>query len=446
MASMDLLENTLFYKPTGSVQIANKFSLVERKLLNAVIWHSQKHKFKPGEHALPVRDVFHLIGLDSSRNNEVLKDAIRTLTGTIIEWNIFGADRVEEWGVCTFLASGVIRGGKLYYILNPKIVEKINQPTLYAKIQLLVQSQVRKRHALVLYEFFLDSLSRTRRDSLRIVLRTEKLYELLAVNKDMSYKFFNRDVIKPSVNEITKHTDITTVTTDTNREGRKVVELIFLVQKKEKFQLYLDFDTERLDHVERLEDARSTSGNMKVQALLQHHGVGERRARTLVKTFEEDRIRGNIEYLLEQQKSGKQIQNVAAYLVKAIEEDYRRKKSPKELKEERAEKRKAKTAAVKKERDKIQDEWKRFCEQRVKEHFAEKPEGWQKEKRNLFLQKIEEEARGSIQRSSFRKQGFDSPMIQAMFFSGLREELLTLPEEMDFEKYLEFRASGVENS
>ncbi len=442
---MEQLTETLFNKPTGTVQIANKFSLVERKLLNAIIWHSQKHKFKPGEHALPVRDVFHLIGLDSSRNNDVLKGALRVLASSVIEWNVFGEDRVAEWGVCTFLASGVLRGGKLHYILNPKIVEKINQPTLYAKIQLLVQSRIRKRHALVLYEFFLDSLSRIRQDSVRILLATEKLYDLLGVNRDMSYKFFNRDVIKPSVNEITKQTDIN-VALDTNRERRRVVEVIFTIEKKKRFQLYLDFDSERLEHVEHLDDARSASGTAQLQALLEHHGVGERRARELIDAFDEDRIRGNIEHLLKQQKSGKRIQNVAAYLVKAIEEDYRPKQSSKEQEAERVEAKKTKVAAAKKKRDKIQEEWKRFCERRVKEHFAERPDEWQEEKRNLFREKIEEEGKGNILRSSFRKQGFDSPMIQAVFYSELREGLLTLPEETDFEKYLEFRRSAAINS
>lgn len=438
MVSMDSLEKTLFYKPTGTVQIANKFTLVERKLLNAVIWHSQKHKFRPDERAIPIRDVFYLTGIEKSKNYDVLKGALRSLTSTVVEWNVFGEDRVEEWGVCTFLASGIIRGGKLYYILNPKITEKINYPTLYAKIQLLVQSQVRKRHALVLYEFFLDSLSRMRKDTVRIIIPTGKAYELLSVTKDMGYKFFNRDVIKPSINEVTKHTDISVVY-DTNRQGRKVVELIFLVQKKETFQLYLDFDTERLDQVERLDNARTARGDEVLQTLLEHHGVGERRARNLVETFDEGRIRGNIKYLLEEQKSGKQIQNVAAYLVKAIEEDYRPKKSTKELEEEMEEAEKSQVIAAKKKREKLREEWKRFCEQRVKQHFVERPEDWQEERRDLFVEKIEEGGKENILRSSFRKQGFDSPMVQAVFYSGVRDELLTLPEETDFEKYLEFR-------
>lgn len=437
---MEQLENTLFYKPTGTVQIANKFSLVERKLLNAIVWHSQKHKFKPIEHAIPIREVFHLIGLDRSRNNDVLKDALRVLTSTVIEWNVFGEDRVQEWGVCTFLASGVIRGGKLLYILNPKIIEQINQPTLYAKIQLLVQSQVRKRHALVIYEFLVDALSRTRKDVLRVVAPTEKLYELLSVNKDMDYKFFNRDVIKPSVQEISKHTDIN-VSYTANRERRRVVELVFLVERKQQFQLYLGLDGDGLEELDRLEEGSEDSGASGLRSLLEHHGVGPRKAEELISAYEEERIRGNIAHLLERQREGRGVKNPSAYLVKAIEEDYRPKKSPKEQQEDKARAEKTKAAKAKREREKLRRDWKRFREERLKARFAEKPADWQEERRTLFIEKIEGEGRSSVLRSAYRKQGFDSPMVQGMFYSALHEELLTQPEERDFEQYLEYRST-----
>ncbi|WP_200333212.1 replication initiation protein [Thiocystis violacea] len=437
---MDLLEQTLFYKPTGTVQIANNFTLIERKILNAIIWHSQKHKFKPGEHALPIRDVFHLIGLDSSRNQDVLKDAIRSLVGTVVEWNILGADRVDEWGVCTFLASGVIRNGKLQYILNPKIVEKINQPTLYAKIQLLVQSQIRKRHALVLYEFFLDALSRLQKTSVRVVVPVVQVYELLSVNTEMGYKFFNRDVIKPSLAEITKHTDVE-VTYEANKDGRRVVELVFNVKKKDSFQLSLDFDSGRLDHVEKLEEARSANRVGGLQALLEHYGVGKRKAQALIKTYDDERIRGNIEKLLQEKRSGKTINNVPAYLVKAIEEDYRPKPSPKEQEEEQARRKREAAAKKKKEREALKAEWERFRMERTREYFAKQPPEWQEEKRQTFLKTLEGEGSSDVVRASLRKNGFESPMVQGMFFTELREELLTRPEELEFEKYVDFQKS-----
>jgi hypothetical protein len=438
---MEPLEKTLFYKPTGTVQIANKFSLIERKLINAIVWHSQKRKFQPVEHAIPVRDVFHLLGLDSSRNNEVLKEALRTLTSTVIEWNRFGEDKVQEWGVCTFLASGVIRAGKLFYLLNPKLIEQINQPTLYAKIQLLVQSQVRKRHALVLYEFLLDALSRTRKDSLRVVVPLERLYELLGVNKATSYKFFNRDAIKPSVQEITKHTDLS-VTYYTHREGRKVAELIFVVEKKAKFQRYLDLDTEHLDSIERLKEARAASGGSDLQSLLEDYGVGNRKAKELIATYEEDRIRGNIAHLVEQQKDKRRIRNPAAYLVKAIEEDYRPKPSAQEREADKAQAAQMRATQAQQAQEGLREEWKHFLQQRVKARFAEQSAEWQEEKRRRFVAQIEGEGKGNLLRSAYKKQGFNSAMVQAVFFSSLREELLTLPEETDFDKYLEYRVNS----
>ena len=297
---------------------------------------------------------------------------------------------------------------------------------------------MRKRHALVLYEFLLDALSRTRKDFLRVVVAIGKLYDLLGVNEDMSYKFFNRDVIKPSIQEVTKHTDIN-VTYDTHRQERKVIEIIFVVEKKEVFQLYLDFDTERLDQVERLEDARAAKRGSDLQSLLEHYGVGQRKARELIESYEEDRIRGNIEHLLKREKEGKKVKNTAAYLVKAIQEDYRPKKSPKEQQEERDRVEKTRAVRAKKEKEKLEEEWKRFRQQRLRERFVEQPAEWQDEKRKRFVEKVKGEGRGSILRSSLQKRGFESPMVEAMFFSELRDELLTLPEETEFEQYLEYR-------
>jgi hypothetical protein len=448
---MESLENALFYKPTGTVQIANKFSLIERKLLNAIIWHSQKNKFKREELSISIRDVFVAIGLEKSENYDVIKDALRVLTSTIIEWNTFGEDRVTEWGVCTFLASGVIKSGKMKYMLNPKLVEQINQPTLYAKILLLVQSQIKKRHALVLYEFFLDALGRAQRDSLKMVVSLTNLYHLLGVSQDNTYKIFNRDVIKPSLKEIVKHTDID-VSYTVNKMGRNVHELVFSIEKRETFQLRLDFDMEGdvIDIAAGLDEGKAPVSPILAgieldlstewdpfQALV-FHGVGKKKAKALVESFDRERIQGNIEYVIEQQRIGKPIDNTQAYLVKAIEEDYRPKKSPKDMLDEKRKQQKASTAAKAKQakalKEQQETEWKRFCDQRVKDHFAARPEEWQEEKRQNFIAKIK--ATNPILYNSYKKDAFNSPMVQAVFYSELREQLLTAPEETSLTHYL----------
>lgn len=437
------LEKTLFYKPTGTIQIANKFSLVERKLLNAIIWHSQKNHFKTQELSIPVREIFSLIGLEKSRNNDILKDAVRMLTGTIIEWNNFGVDRVTEWGVCTFLASGKIVSGKLFYRLNPELIKQINQPTLYAKIQLLIQGQVKKRHALVLYEFFLDALSRVKKDALNLVTPLDQLFQLLGANEDMTYKIFNRDVIKPSIKEISQHTDID-VACSTNRKGRQVAEIVFHVAKKTNFQLSIDFDAiEDEDENAKKLLIEYDEGEPDLLELLKFHGVTEKKAKELVETFDRERIRGNIDYLLEQQRQGKAIANAQAYLVKAIEEDYRPKKSAKDALEEKKQlekeqaKKREKAEKTKKERQEA--EWRRFCEQRLKDNFAAKPEEWQEEQRQNFVAKIK--TGNQILYSSYKKDAFNSPMVLAVFYSELREQLLTTPEETSLEHYLKSQSA-----
>lgn len=307
------LDETVFLKPTGTVHITNSFSLIERKLLNVIVWHSQKHRFTSEEHSLPIRDVFYLLGLKESRNQDVIKSAIRTLLSTIIEWNILEADRAQEWGVCTFISSGKLVSGKLNYRLNPEIIEKINNPTLFAKIQLLIQSKFKKKHTLVMYEFFIDALSRKRKDYLRLVVKLDKLHSILGT-ENTPFKFFNRDVLKPSIREINSHTDLD-VNNETLRLGRSIYEIVFEISKKKMFPMSLDF----VDPEEGLPP--SIQGEKKAIDILKEHGLNLSIAKALSKSFDYEHIIANIAYTELQVINGK-VKNRKAFLVKAIKENY----------------------------------------------------------------------------------------------------------------------------
>ncbi|WP_230988316.1 replication initiation protein, partial [Bathymodiolus japonicus methanotrophic gill symbiont] len=282
-------------------------------MLNAIVWHSQKHRFTTEEQSLPVRDVFYLLGLESSRNQEVIKSAIRTLVSTIIEWNSLEADRAQGWGVCTFLSSGKLTSGALKYRLNPEIIEQVNHPTLFAKIQLLIQSKVKKRHALVMYEFFIDALSRMKKDSLRLVVELEKLHPMLGT-ENTPFKFFNRDVLKPSVKEIQKHTDLD-VRFETVKKGRRINEIVFFISKKEMFQTSINFDDNEDD------STLSTLGIKQSLEVLKEQGLNISIAKELANQFDYEHIIANIAYTETQVIKGK-INNKNAFLVKSIKENY----------------------------------------------------------------------------------------------------------------------------
>ena len=70
------------------------------------------------------------------------------------------------------------------------------------------------------------------------------------------------------------------------------------------------------------------------------------------------------------------------------------------------------------------------------------PEDWKRARREEFVEKIKEDARagrGGVLYERYRKTGFESSIVKANFLAGLRDELLTRPEEKSFESYLEYR-------
>ncbi len=113
-------------KPTATIHVGNKLSLIERKVFNAIIWHSQKARFRKKAETLSMGLLMSLIGLERSKNIAVIKEALEKLTSNPIIWNTLKKDRTTDWGICTFLAGAEISGGKLRYVLNPLLVEKVN--------------------------------------------------------------------------------------------------------------------------------------------------------------------------------------------------------------------------------------------------------------------------------------------------------------------------------
>lgn len=442
---------TVVFKPTGTVQIANKFNLIERRLLNSLIWHAQRRRqrgtpiYFDAEHKISVKEVLRLIGLGKSHNTEVLRDALRTLTGTLIEWNIFGQDRTTEWGVCTFLSTGILKGGTLYYRLNPMISRQIYEPKLYAKIQLLIQARVRRRYALVLYEFFSDALSRSKVQTVHVQAPLLEIYGLLGIDGGMEFKFFNRDVLRPSLSEIKERTDLD-ISVETLRRGRRIVDLLFQVDLKPQFQFPLEFDDFPEDPIAEdsqdvlepagVTEAISLEGN-PVLAILTQHGIKEAAAAELLQNYDEQQIKANVDYVLSKKQAGARMPNVAGYLIRAIEENYSSSGlgDPEETEEATCTSLPSRKAAGR-DRENLEREWNRFRSDRIRAYFQEKPADWQDRERQQFIARIRNTDPTLF--GMYERSGFRSRAVQALFYLGL-QELLIKPEEIDFESYLNWR-------
>lgn len=424
MIDMVNRDKPIVLKPTGTVHIANNLSLIERKLLNAVIYDSQQSRFKSGERTIFLRDVFTLLGLPTSENRDVIKAALRTLVSTPIEWNTLSQDKIQEWGVCTFLQSGKIRCGQMLYRLNDELVDKINTPTLFAKIQLLIQSQIKKRHALALYEFMIDYLSRTRVDKATIeAVPLDNLKKVLGADGTTSdiFKFFNRDILKPSICEINKHTELQ-VDCKLVRKSRSVVAISFNVEKNDCYLTKFDFDM-----------SEGIGVKQELQDILIYKGISKRKAKFLFDKYDANRIRENIDEMEKFIEGGKVIKNIPAYLVRAIEDDYRPKLSQKQqhAQGKKQEIQDSQQAVINQQQalEVLQKDFSEFKTSRFWIYFNQ-IEG---------QLKLEESLKGSIFLGIYKKDGLASPSVRAHVFNIFADRLLIKPEETNLQEFIQWK-------
>ena len=414
------------FKPTATIHVGNRLSLIERKVFNALIWHSQQHRFARNANRLSLGLLMSLIGLERSKNMDVIKEALEKLTTNPIIWNTLKKDRTADWGVCTFLGGAELSGGQLRYVLNPLLVEKVRHPTLFAKIQLLVQTQFSNKYSLAFYEFLLDELCRAgspKTHNVQVPLDTVRH----VLQFDGAYKHLNSDVLKPCVREINQHADIA-VGYRSVKKGRAVAEILFMIERT-AVQVRLP-----LDDLTTLEEDETSALLPQNQLLLRliEKGIATRKAKGLIEKYDAERIQENITYAEQEHEAGK-VKNVAAFLVRAIEEDYRPKMTPEAL---RKEEESAKERARRAEQQLIEElthEWKRYRERRVRERFAALDAEEQDARRERFVERIRRE--NKILYRHFKQNGFNSHLVEAQFFAELQEELLAEADEIDLAAY-----------
>ena len=150
-------------KHSSIVQMSNVTTLQERKAMNSLIWIAKDQlKRKPEQRSFvcDIGMIKRLSGLNDNANTE-LKDALRNLSLTKIEYNIFNKDK-EEWGVFSFLAEVKITAegvGKSTYVtfeFPSTVLNVVKNPNMYVKLDLLIVRGLTSKHSVALYELMKD--------------------------------------------------------------------------------------------------------------------------------------------------------------------------------------------------------------------------------------------------------------------------------------------------
>ena len=301
----DLVKRVL-KKNVSTIHINARLTLTQRKLVNALLYNAYEGLLSEDTHSIPVSLLSEMIGFDS-RNQAHLRQAIRGLTETSVEWDILEDDGTSVWEVSSLLSSARIHAGVCTYRYDKGLAEKLKHPDIYSKINLSVIRELRSSHALVLYEncYRYVDIGHTAWWDLDVF---RKLMSVDRLASYQEYKILKRDLITPSMREINKLSNIN-VEMETRRKGRSVIGLRFLMRHNKQLSLV------------GMEEEHEISESRAYLAL-REQGISKTLACAWIVEYGEEYIFEKLDLASSQAASGKIRSSKAGFLKSAIEEDY----------------------------------------------------------------------------------------------------------------------------
>lgn len=300
-------DKQILKKHVAAIHIGAKLSLVQRKLINALLYNAYDALLTAREHHITTALLCEMIGFDS-HNTAHLKSALKGLMETIVEFDVLEEDGEQSWEAMVLLPYVKIKGGRCTYRYEQALAEKLYHPDVYSKINLSVLREMNSAHALVLYENcyrYVDIAHTPWWD-------VDIFRKLMSVDKLASYqqfKLLNRAVIQPAMKEVNALSNIH-IELETRRKGRTVTGVRFVIRPNAQMSL---MGMEGEDAVTDMAAYRSLVGE----------GISKTLARAWVLEYGETYVFEKLDLASKQAASGKIKSSKAGFLKSAIEGDYR---------------------------------------------------------------------------------------------------------------------------
>lgn len=200
---------------------------------------------KTGLFSAPVNTIIK--GFDGNIGTKVrLKADLKSMVSHVVEWQSPSEGEITEWGALPLLAEVRLKlqSGEhwVHWAYPPSLRQEMLAPQIFAKLNRLTISKFRSHAGLALYEIcarYQDNpshLTSKRAWKWWVPVLTGKP---MAEDSKVEFRFFNRDTVKPAVEEINEVSELI-VETKEIRVGKSIEYLQFSVRKK---------PTEQLDHL-----------------------------------------------------------------------------------------------------------------------------------------------------------------------------------------------------
>jgi hypothetical protein len=297
-------------KHAATIHCSNTLSLLQRKISNALLYHAYQELMLKDEHEITVKQLCRLIGYQGN-NHSVIKDALRELICTVIEWNLIDEKTGNEnWTASSILASVSLEGPLCYYAYSPRMKQLLHSPSMFGKIDLVIQSKFRSSYGLALYENCIRYRGLPQTKWLDMAL-FKKLMGVPAGKYDV-FRDFKRRVLDKAINEVNTYSDLI-IEADYIKEGRKTVRVRFKLKDRIK--------RTRLGNHQQMAGA---IGDPALRSLLlMQFGLSEDQADEVLSSYDVAYLRDKIAVVEASKKyrEGK-IENLSAYFLSAVKRNY----------------------------------------------------------------------------------------------------------------------------
>ena len=224
---------------SSAIHIENKLDLLSRQAWFYLVYkalpfiNQQDFTFKV---SLP--ELKEAIGYNS-KNNQYIKQALKVLSNTTVEWNIFNKDK-EIWGCGSLLSdceiiidSGI---GICEYSFSPKIVKRFINPNMYLKLNLFISKKFTSKHSLAIYCLALDYLN-IKENYGEKVLSIEEMRKFLGIEEGKYNRVvdLNRRIIKKAEEDINSQSDMKISITPINSLSKKITGFKLKMSIKDEF-------------------------------------------------------------------------------------------------------------------------------------------------------------------------------------------------------------------
>ncbi len=423
-------------KHSGAIQVsANQISLLQRKIWNVLLANAFDDLLSKDEYSITIKDLAEILKFDSN-DIELVKEAVTKMQKVLVQWNVLEKDD-EAWISSQFLGEVNItkQSGVIFYTWGKYLREKLYNPTMYAKINLAVQSKFKSKYALILYELCLDYFIKKQGKGETPWIDIEDFRKLMGADNDKYYsnfKYLNRKVLKVALNEVNKESDIF-IKVSRRMESRKVVALKFhisptpysnnlltrLIKSPKQGELsFKSEDEEKKELYERMTKAFTLS---------------DRQAQEILNTMHDFEEVKEILDMVERRVKRDEIMNIGAYTYKALKDQYQPRKSIIAIEREQEaearaneEKRKAKEKEI---INRLVEEYEGYIAKTVKAYVSGLSQEDQEGVKKSFEESLDEFLKGK-----YKESGLKSPIVNASYIKFLSAKYLK-NEILDFHAF-----------